>query len=237
MKTLLALLILASASMRDVLPRGGSPGSNRETPTVTAAPLTLSPEGMQLILDFEVGGGAVYYNRYLIRPSWPGESSGVTIGVGYDLGYNTRAQIAKDWSMLPAGTLARLQSCAGIKGASAKLKLPAVRDILIPWEIALQVYQGKTVPRFASLTEQAYPGTRTMHPHIQSAMLSWVFNRGSGITGSARDREKREIRKAIPSQPASLPPEFRSSKRLWIQTPGLIRRREAEAKLIETATQ
>lgn len=231
MKPLLALLILASASMRDVLPK---PAPVTVT-GIPAAPLTLSPEGMQLILDFEVGGGAVYYNRYLIRPSWPGESSGVTIGVGYDLGYNTRAQIAKDWSMLPAGTLSRLQDCAGIKGAAAKLKTPSVRDILIPWETALHVYQRKTVPRFAGLTESAYPGTRTLHPHIQSAMLSWVFNRGSGITNSARDREKRAIRSSIPSSPPFLPPQFRSSKRLWTNTPGLIRRREAEAKLIETA--
>jgi hypothetical protein len=231
MKLFLPLLILASASMRDVLPKA-APARSVGIP---ADPLTLSPEGMQLILDFEVGGGAVYYNRYLIRPSWPGESSGVTIGVGYDLGYNTRAQIARDWSMLPAGTLARLQDCAGIKGAAGKLKVASVRDILIPWETALSVYQRKTVPRFAGLTESAYPGTKTLHPHIQSAILSWVFNRGSGITSSARDREKRAIRDAIPGKPPALPPQFRSSKRLWTNTPGLIRRREAEAKLIETA--
>ena len=222
--------ILASASMKDVAPKA-APAAN----TIPAAPLTLSPEGMKLILDFEVGGGAVYYNRYLIRPCWPGESSGVTIGVGYDLGYNSRSQIAADWSMLPAGTLSRLQSCSGITKSAARLKLSSVRDIVIPWEIALQVYQRKTVPRFAALTAKAYPGTTQLHPHIQSAMLSWVFNRGEGIGSTSRDREKRAIRSAIPSSPPALPPQFRSSKRLWTNTPGLIRRREAEAKLIEAA--
>lgn len=231
MKLLVILAaIIATASLRDVLPTQA-----RKPVGVAAAPLTLSPEGMQLILDFEVGGGAPYYNRYLQRPSWPGESSGVTIGVGYDLGYNTRTQIAQDWAELPAGVVARLQSCAGITGAAGRLKVPGVRDIVIPWETALKVYQRRTIPRFAVLTARAYPGTAKLHPHIQSAMLSWVFNRGPGITASGRDREKRAIRSAIPSLPRSLPPQFRASKRLWTTTPGLIRRREAEAKLIESA--
>lgn len=231
MKTILAAIaLLASASLSQVAPKRPA--------TIPAAPLTLSPEGMQMILDFEVGGGAVYYNRYLLHPTWPGASSGVTIGVGYDLGYNTRAQIAADWAALPAGVVSRLQSCAGITGAAGRLKAPSVRDIVIPWETALSVYQRRTVPRFARQTETAYPGTHTLHPHIQSAMLSWVFNRGPGISPTSdRDREKRAIRTAIPGTPRALPPQFRSSKRLWTgrNVPGLIRRREDEAKLIEAA--
>ncbi|WAC18940.1 hypothetical protein OVA24_17040 [Luteolibacter sp. SL250] len=198
--------------------------------------LTLSAEGLQLILDHEVGGGAPYYNRHLIRPTWPGGASGVTIGVGYDLGHNTRGDIARDWSALPPATLRQLQACAGITGASARLRLPAVRHILIPWESALRVYRQRTIPRFAADTRTAYPGVHTLHPHIQSALLSWVFNRGPGIhPTSGRDREKRAIRSAIPARPSALPPQFRSSKRLWTSTnlTGLIRRREAEAALIE----
>lgn len=223
MKTLLILLF---ASV------GYVPAPDR---TIDAAPLKVSPEGWQLILDFEVGGGAVYYNRKLLHPTWPGESSGVTIGVGYDLGYNSREQIAQDWASLPPGVVSRLQGCAGIKGSAGRLKVAAVRDIVIPWETALAVYQRKTVPRFAKMTAAAYPGTQRMHPHVQASMLSWVFNRGAGITDSARDREKRMIRSAIPQKPADLPAQFRSSKRLWTATPGLERRREAEAKLIEAS--
>jgi hypothetical protein len=198
--------------------------------------LTLSTEGMRLILDHEVGGGAPYYNRRLLHPTWPGGASGVTIGVGYDLGYNTRGDIARDWSTLPPAAILQLQSCAGITGSSARLKLPAVRHLIIPWESALSVYQRSTLPRFAAATRAAYPGIHTLHPHIQSAMLSWVFNRGPGIhPTSVRDREKRTIRSAIPTRPSVLPPQIRASKRLWTGTnlTGLIRRREAEAKLVE----
>lgn len=224
-----SLLILAAASL-------GGLSSSPTPPGIPAPPLTLSREGMQLILDHEVGGGAIYYNRRLSRPTWPGGASGVTIGVGYDLGYNTRAQIARDWSTLPPGTLSRLQGCAGVKGAAARLKLPAVNDITIPWDTAFAVYQRSTIPRFATATRDAYPGIQTLHPHIQSALLSWVFNRGPAIhPSSSRDREKRTIRIAIPRQPAALPAQFRASKRLWASSSltGLLRRREAEAKLIE----
>ncbi|MBX3740262.1 MAG: hypothetical protein KF712_04680 [Akkermansiaceae bacterium] len=206
-------------------------------PTHTG-PLTLSAEGMKLILDHEVGGGAPYYNRQLIHPTWPGGASGVTIGVGYDLGYNTRGDIARDWSALPPAAIRQLQSCAGITGTAARLKLPAVRHLIIPWESALGVYQRSTIPRFTAATRAAYPGVHTLHPHIQSAMLSWVFNRGPGIhPTSVRDREKRAIRSAIPARPSALPPQIRASKRLWTGThlTGLIRRREAEAKLVERA--
>lgn len=223
MKTLLLLLLSSIGALR------------AEERTIEAAPLKLSPAGWQLILDFEVGGGAVYYNRKLQHPTWPGESSGVTIGVGYDLGYNSREQIARDWSSLPPGVVSRLQSCAGIKGAAGKLKVAGVRDILIPWNVAMDVYQRKTVPRFARMAAAAYPGTERMHPHVQASMLSWVFNRGAGVTDSGRDREKRMIRSAIPGRPQDLPAQFRSSKRLWVATPGLVRRREAEAKLIEAS--
>lgn len=199
--------------------------------------LKISREGYQLILDHEVGGGPSYYNAALKSPEWPGGASGVTIGVGYDLGYNTRDQIAKDWHVLSPDVISRLQSCAGITGQSARLKLASVRSLVIPWDIANDVYQHSTIPRFAALTKRAYPGVETLHPHVQSANLSWVFNRGEGISSSDRDREKREIRANTPSNPGKLPAAYRSSKRLWVGKglPGLIRRREDEARLIEAA--
>ena len=222
MKTLILLLTsLLPAAADDFLHVGG---------------LTLSPPGQKLILDHEVGGGAPYYNRHLLHPTWPGGASGITIGVGYDLGYNTPAQVARDWSALPPGTLRQLQGCCGIKGSVVRLKLPALRHLVIPWSAALAVYQKSTIPRFARATHDAYPGVHTLHPHIQSALLSWVFNRGPGIDPrSDRDREKRAIRSAVPARPQALPAQFRASKRLWTgrNLPGLLRRREDEALLIE----
>ena len=224
----LALAILAMSSLAgkpagDVFMRSGG--------------LEISREGYQLILDHEVGGGAVYYSRYLQRPTWPGASSGVTIGIGYDLGYNTRAQIDADWSGLSSDVRARLKSVAGVKGLAAKRLLPTVSGIAIPWDDAREVFERRTIPRFAALTVRAYPGVETLHPHIQSANLSWVFNRGSGVTGSVRDAEKRLIRRDTPTHPERLPGHYRASKRLWRGkgVDGLIGRREDEARLVEAA--
>lgn len=225
---ILTLIILAMASV---------PGVPADAAFMRSGGLEISKEGYQLILNHEVGGGAVYYTRYLQRPTWPGGASGVTIGVGYDLGYNTKAQIDADWSMLSSDVRARLKSCAGVKGLAAKRITANVRDIQIPWDAARKVFDNNTIPRFAKMTISAYPGTDKLHPHIQSAHLSWVFNRGGGITNSSRDIEKRAIRADTPSRPDRLPSHYRASKRIWRDKglDGLIRRREDEARLIEAA--
>lgn len=196
--------------------------------------LKISKEGYNLIIKHEVGGGASYYNRYLKKPCYPGGASGVTIGIGYDLRFNSRSQIQEDWGMLNEDVLVRLKSVSGKRGTKSLAR--SLKSISIPYDIALQVYDKKTIPRFAALTKKAYPGIETLHPHIQSALLSWCFNRGSGISRtSSRDREKRGMRVAIPAQPKLLPGLYRSSRRLWVGRglDGLLGRREDEAQLTE----
>lgn len=227
----IALAILAMSSL------AGKPAGDV---FMQSGGLDISREGYQLILDHEVGGGAVYYGRYLQRPTWPGASSGATIGIGYDLGYNTRDQIDADWTGLSSDVRARLKSVAGVRGMAAKRLLPTVSGIAIPWDDAREVFEKRTIPRFAALTVRAYPGVETLHPHIQSANLSWVFNRGSGIMSEAKDKtgrdaEKRLIRRDTPTHPERLPAHYRASKRLWRGkgVDGLIGRREDEARLVE----
>ena len=41
------------------------------------------------VINFE-SGGENYYNKYLKSVSWPGGASGLTIGIGADLGYMSR---------------------------------------------------------------------------------------------------------------------------------------------------
>lgn len=210
---------------------------NKSDGDLKAGGLTISKAGQQLILDYEVGGGEVYYNRYLQRPCWPEGFSGVTWGIGFDAAHSTREQIAETWKGLPPKTIARLQDCAGIKGQAAKLKLASVRDIVIPWEFALRVYQQKTIPRFAAKTKAAYPGVETLHPSAQGAYLSWVFNRGEGISSSNRDLEKRQIRHDTPNLMPRVPGHFLASQRIWLGAKngtGLCRRRRAEAALIQS---
>ena len=46
-------------------------------------------EIVEMIVEFEVGNKK-YYESKCKSPIWPGGSSGVTIGIGYDLAHVTR---------------------------------------------------------------------------------------------------------------------------------------------------
>ena len=47
------------------------------------------------------------------HPCWPGGTSGVTLGVGRDAGYHSRAELHETWAELSTPALARLDSAAG----------------------------------------------------------------------------------------------------------------------------
>lgn len=202
--------------------------------TIPAGPLAISPEARALIVEFETGGRA-YYTSRLQRPTWPGGASGVTVGIGYDIGYNTRADVLKDWEALPKGAREALAGTAGVKGTAAKSRAAALRWIIVPWPEAESLFVKNTMPRFGKMTAGAFPGIATKHAHVQGSLLSIVFNRGASMSGASR-AEMRAIRGHIAGgQVRAVPSEIRRMKRLWIGKglDGLLRRREAEAKLIE----
>lgn len=195
----------------------------------------ISPAGMELLYSFEVGGGKAYYNRFLIHPEWPGAASGITIGVGYDLGYNSEKVIRQDWA--DEDSVDRLATAAGITGQRARAILSAYRAISIDWPAADGVFRGVTLARFYALTERTYPGLRDLRPNAQAALLSLVFNRGSSLVGGNR-REMRTIKDLVGRKDyEGMASQLRSMARIWRGTDvgtGLIRRREAEAKLMLT---
>lgn len=211
-----------------------SPTAANLTP---AGPLAISREAGDLIVYYETGGKA-YYESRLRQPTVPPGASGVTIGIGYDLGYNTAGQIGADWTgAIPAAHVARLQTVAGRTGASARTALARVRDIIIPWEAARTVYERKTVPRFGSLAAAAFPGVTHLHPSIQGVILSTVFNRGTSMTGDRR-REMRASRDDIAAgRTDRLPGHQLAMRRLWPTIAGLQKRYAAHAAMIERANQ
>lgn len=207
----------------------------------------ISPAGLAWIAEFETGGEA-YYNLRLRKPTWPGGASGVTIGIGYDLGYNTRVQIADDWEAhVSPAVLMDLQDVAGIKGETAEAYLGTVAHVRIPWAEALQVFKRSSVPRFGKLLVQVFPGVELLPVPAQEALLSLVFNRGTSLKGDSR-REMAEIRKLVGYYRAStnrprllslIAVEIVKMKRLWIGKglDGLLKRRDAEAYRVRNALQ
>ena len=202
----------------------------------------LSNKSLNLILEFEVGGGENYYNKFLKNPAWPGEQSGVTIGVGYDLGYVNKAEFSEDWKDLPKETFDRLYKVVGIKGIAAKNLIKGLRDISIPWELSLKVFNNKTVTKFYNLTKQTFPNFDNLPEDAKGGLVSLVFNRGNALEGDRR-REMKLIRDGMKlvstfDQKALtfIANQIRNMKRIWIGgsiEKGMSRRRDAEAKLIE----
>jgi hypothetical protein len=190
---------------------------------------------LDLIVKYEVSSKA-YYDRYLAKPTWPGLSSGVTIGIGYDLGYNTRSQFFKDWKhLLPNLTFARLVDTLGVKGVRASGLVKGLSDIRIPWDQAVGVFKASTLPRFINLTIKTYPGAEKLHPDVLGALVSVVFNRGASLVGSRR-KEMAMLKEAVRHGDLEMIERLiRQMKRLWVGTKfrGLVRRRDAEADLVK----
>ena len=202
----------------------------------------LSKKSLDLILEFEVGGGENYYNKFLKNPAWPGEQSGVTIGVGYDLGYVNKTEFSEDWKGLPKEIFDRLYKVVGIKGYNAKNLIRGLRDIVVPWELSLQVFNNKTVTKFWNLTRDTFPNFDKMPEDAKGGLVSLVFNRGNALEGDRR-REMKLIRDGMritntfdQKTLTFIANQIRNMKRIWAGgsiEKGMSRRRDAEAKLIE----
>jgi hypothetical protein len=202
----------------------------------------LSKKSLDLILEFEVGGGENYYNKFLKNPAWPEGQSGVTIGVGYDLGYVNKSEFSEDWKDLPKEIFDRLYKVVGIKGYNAKNLIRGLRDISIPWDLSLKVFNNKTVTKFWNLTKETFPNFDNLPEDAKGGLVSLVFNRGNALEGDRR-REMKLIRDGMritntfdQKALSFIANQIRNMKRIWAGgsiEKGMNRRRDAEAKLIE----
>ena len=192
--------------------------------------MNLSARGIKAIIGWETGGE----HEYNPQPEWPGESSGVTIGIGWDLGMTPFAETTRAWSHhLPASTLAALVGVSGRHGEAAQTVLPYVRHLTIPWAAALSVFEEVTLPTFYLRTLRIYPQAEELSGDCAAALVSLVFNRGAALSGDRR-REMCNIQALLKTgNLKEIPNQFREMTRLWPNSKGLRRRREEEADLFE----
>jgi len=199
--------------------------------------LICSKKGLEKIVSFEISSAA-YYRRFLQHPSWPGGESGVTIGIGYDLGFHSASRIKKDWrGKIPDVDLAQLAGVTGLKGVDAQAALASVASIQIPLRAASQVHYQATLPAYAAKTKKAYPGVEDLPADAQVMLLSLVFNRGTKMSGASR-REMKAIQPLVAAKDMDgIAQQVRSMKRLWDidKLAGLHKRRDAEAEMIANA--
>lgn len=193
---------------------------------------------LKLLFDYEVGGGEAYYNKYLSKFTWPGGASGPTIGIGVDCGYYTAEELAKIFYFLSSEQIKLIQGASGKTGERGKEYTKILRDagITVNWDQANEIFKTLTWPKFSKLAEKAFPGLDKLCDNAYGAIVSLVFNRGTSMTGSSRS-EMRNIRDLVAKKNyKGIAREFRSMKRIWEGKglDGLIARREAEAKLVES---
>lgn len=198
--------------------------------------MKISPEARDLIVEFEVTSKEYYEKKYQ-RPEWPGVRSGVTIGIGYDVGYATKEQLWSDWKgEIPDEMIRTLEQAVGVTGQRAAAILGAYQSVVVPWDAAIRVFDKTVIPRWEENVLKKVKGAEKLNPNQFGALVSLAYNRGaSGFQlQDARNREMNEIRKLVLSgEYAKIPAQFRSMKRLWPGVKGLLRRRDREAALFE----
>ena len=195
----------------------------------------ISKKATDLIIQHEVGGRA-YYEKKLQAPIWAGGESGVTIGMGYDLGYNTEKQFMLDWSgVINLNYINALRPTIGVKGTQAKAMLKGeILNVRIPYNTAYEVFVKSSLPRYYAMTKKIYPNMDLLNEDTKGALVSVVYNRGNKLEGDSR-AEMRAIVDLIAKQDyEGIAEQIEKSKRLWENRglDGLVVRRESEADLI-----
>lgn len=195
-------------------------------------------------ISLEETGGLNYYHTHTRWPHFPGEDSGITIGVGYDLRMNSEEDFRRTWGRyLSDMILTELSKDIGRRGTRARVRELREMGIEVPFKYAWPAFIEKTMPRFYNDTKAIYPSLDRLPRLCRSVLVSLVFNRGSSLKGKRR-REMRAIQAILDraAQPgldkaqvkemlAEVEDQIVSMKRLWTHSSGLLKRRQAEANL------
>lgn len=197
-----------------------------------------SQKTLDLLLEYEVGGGKSYYDKYLSKFTWPGGASGPTIGIGIDCAYYSTSELEQIFNFLPKDQIELIKKSTGKTGSSGKEYTKTLRqaNIVVDWNSAIEIFNKLTWTKFSKLTERTFPGITELCDDAYGAIVSLVFNRGSKLEGPSR-LEMRNIKKLIPKKDyKGIAKEIRKMKRIWEgkNLDGLLKRREDEAKLVES---
>jgi hypothetical protein len=235
---------IAGAALESVVP---NTPTDAELAAMTERDLDVmcSEAGHALIVQWETGGRQYYEKHYKSGAVWPGYSSGITIGFGYDLGYNTLEHFRTTWGRYLSPTdMTRLAEFIGFsttgedraeKVARAKRYVRQVEDIRIPWGIAETVYHETTAPQFMRKLLKALPNLRNLDGSCIGALLSLAFNRGENFQGGgSKRRHMRQIYALMLDEDfEAIPQRFLDMREVWGMGSSLSKRREQEAELFD----
>lgn len=215
----------------------GTPLSAQALSWKRASTHAISTRARALIITCEVSSQQQYEAKFQ-WPVLPGGESGITIGVGYDLGQVSAAAMRSDWrDLLSEATLSLLAPICGLKGEKARDPLKTVKDVVVPWRTA-ELQFDHFLPYAVGKTEDVFTNSSELSPSCLGALTSLIYNRGPSLSSTADSRrEMREIAALTAARNFTpVPAKIREMRRLWEGDPklrGLLERRELEAKLFE----
>lgn len=129
----------------------------RRPPNLKPSTLRISARAISLIVACEVGSQA-HYMAALEHPIWPGQQSGITIGIGYDLGQVTEDQFVDEWhEYVHPFVIDVLSPVTKFQGTDARDRLPSVQMVGIKWGDAYKQFIETTLPLFVAETEKFCP--------------------------------------------------------------------------------
>ena len=115
------------------------------------------------------------------HPYWPKGKSGVTLGVGWDAGYHSEAELRETWAPLGAETISQLANATGKRGREAQTLIPALRSIEIPRSLSIRIFTDSLKDHYYPFVVHVFPGLERLPADIQVVFISVVFNRGAGM--------------------------------------------------------
>jgi hypothetical protein len=228
---------------QDLLDRTRALGGDRQELATSRGTVTsrtksdrkISQKAIDLIVAFEVSSKDIYQRKYQ-GVTRPGGASGITIGIGYDVGYVSVANLKEDWAgYMSDSDIALLSRACGVTGSRANALLRPLSSIRIPWDPAYTQFLKNVVPVYVAATLNSLPNANVLSDDSLGALVSLVYNRGPSFELSGdRYSEMRAIKRlCIIKSFKTIGDQIEHMSRLWT-TPdviGVARRRHLEKLL------
>src|SRR5262249_22668975 len=155
------------------------------------------------------------YRQQYKSPEWPGGKSGVTVGIGYDLGYTNKETFREEWQdFVDKSVIDKLSAACTVKGDPAEALAKSLQGVEVEGPAGLKQYTTKPQPLYIGETIGSLPNADALPDDSLGALVSLVYNRGSPFSNSDdRYREMRNIKAHMVAQKFDkIPDELRSMK-------------------------
>jgi len=153
--------------------------------------LSTSTKGLQFIYTREA------WKNKSNRLHWPGGSSGVTLGPGYDMKERTESEIARDMMKLSihADLAKKIAKGAGLKGTEAKKFCRSNRDLVVLTDKEEFNLMKMVVPRYEKLARKKIKVNLMQHEF--DTLVSFAYNLGEVWTSVANHINNGKVNAAM----------------------------------------